>query len=494
MFPDRMTRIVCTIGPASAEIAVLTEMIRAGMNVARLNFSHGEFADHARAIRRIREAADIVGRRVAIMADLSGPKLRVGHVAGGPVMLEDDARFILTTEEVEGGRDRVTVDFAALPDVVQPGDRPSINDGLIQLEVERVDGKEIHCRVLVGGELSSRKGLNLPGIDLGTSAFTPRDRECLEFALKEGVDAVSQSFVAAASDVLEVRAAAAELGHEVFVIAKIERAGALANIDGILAAADGIMVARGDLGVEIPIEEIAVVQKRLVEQANALGKPVITATHMLESMCVYRRPTRAEATDVANAILDGTDAVMLSGESAVGKYPVDAVRMLAAIAGATEPHRPEYRARVSWDAFAPSGDAEPVDVVARGVQEAVERARPVAIVVPTMSGHTARNITRFRLPVWITAVSPSEETCRRLMFSYGVNPVKEKDHPGDWTPLIQRHLKEQGVPPGLVILTEGPSPANPNANHRMEVLDFREGWDQGGALEGRAPSRPRHPD
>ncbi len=477
MHSEWMTRIVCTIGPASIDPGVLAAMIRAGMNVARLNFSHGAFADHAVAIRRIREASSEVGRPVAIMADLSGPKLRVGQVPDGPVLLKDDASFVLTTEDVVGDATRVTVDFPSLPEVVKPGDRPSINDGLIQLEVREVVGTEIRCTVLVGGELSSRKGLNLPGIDLGMSAFTKRDRECLAFALEQGVDAVSQSFVAVAKDIEEVRTAAAELGHEVFVIAKIERAGALENLDSILEAADGIMVARGDLGVEIPIEEIAVTQKRLVERANALGKPVITATHMLESMVHYRRPTRAEATDVANAILDGTDAVMLSGESAVGKYPVDAVRMLASIARSTEPHRPEYRARISWDALALARKPEAVDVVARAVHEAVERANPVAIVVPTMSGRTARNVTRFRLPVWITAVSPSAATCRQLLFSYGVEAVHAPEHPGNWNPHIRTYLKAAGVPPGMVILTEGPSSANPDANHRMEVLDFRAGWD-----------------
>ena len=472
-----MTRIVCTIGPASVAAPVLRQMIHAGMNVARLNFSHGEFEDHALAIRRIREVSEEIGIPVAIMADLSGPKLRVGQVPDGPVLLEDGAEFILTTEDVEGSRERVAVDFPSLPAVIKPGDRPSINDGLIQLEVEWVEGTDIHCRVLVGGELSSRKGLNLPGIDLGMSAFTARDRECLAFALEQGIDAVSQSFVATATDIEELRAAAAELGHEVFVIAKIERAGALSHIDAILGAADGIMVARGDLGVEIPIEKIAVVQKRLVEQANAVGKPVITATHMLESMAHYRRPTRAEATDVANAILDGTDAVMLSGESAVGKYPVDAVRMLAAIAKSTEPHRPEYRSRVSWETQDLASDPEIVDVIARAVQEAVERAHPVAIVVPTMSGRTARNVTRFRLPVWIVAVSPRSSTCRRLLFSYGVHPVHTAEHPGNWNSHVRDYLKAAGVPPGMVILTEGPSPANPDANHRMEVLDFRGGWE-----------------
>jgi pyruvate kinase len=472
MLPDHKTRIVCTIGPASEDPGTLREMIRAGMNVARLNFSHGEFPQHAEVIERIRAAAAEAGVHIAIMADLPGPKLRVGPVADEPVVLLNDAPFTLTTEEIVGGAERVSVDFPRLPDVVSPGHLLSINDGLIQLEVLDVAGPEVHCRVRVGGELSSRKGLNLPGIDLGASAFTPRDRECLEFALAHGVDAVSQSFVNTAHDVEMLREAAAGMGHSPFVIAKIERAGALTHYAEILVASDGIMVARGDLGVEIPIEEIAIVQKQLTEQANAVGKPVITATHMLESMCHSRRPTRAEATDVANAILDGTDCVMLSGESAVGQYPVQAVRMLARIAAVTEPHRREYRACGLPPGLAPTGEAGPMELVAIGVREAVERSVPSAVVVPTVSGRTARNVTRSRLPVWVTAISPRVETCRHLAFSYGVCPVLLEDHPVDWTPVIRRWLESQGIAPGLVILTEGPSSANPGAHHRMEVLEL----------------------
>ena len=289
--------------------------------------------------------------------------------------------------------------------------------------MERVEGNDVHCLVEVGGELRSRKGLNLPGIDLGISAFTDRDHECLKFAMEQGVDAVSQSFVETAADIKAVRKAATKLGHNPFIIAKIERAGALDHMDEILQAADGIMVARGDLGVEIPIAQIAVVQKTLMDQANKAGKPVITATQMLESMTNNRRPTRAEATDVANAILDGTDCVMLSGESAMGTYPVDAVSMLAQIAAAVEPHRPRYRLEEALKTYGRDGNITLTDLISLSVETTLETASPAAVIVPTRSGYTARMIARFKFPVWVTAVSRHERTCQGLAFSYGVFPV-----------------------------------------------------------------------
>src|SRR3954463_5465713 len=337
--PLHKTKIVATIGPASESPEMLERLIRAGLNVARLNFSHGEFAKHAEVVKRIRAASQVTGRRVAIMADLPGPKMRVGKSEPEPIQLVPGDKFTLTNEDIIGNDKRVSMSFEPLPRVVKPGNRLFLNDGLVQLVVERVEDNDVHCLVAVGGELRSRKGLNLPGIDLGISAFTERDCECLEFAIRAGVDAVSQSFVERGADIEKVRAAATRLGGRVFIIAKIERVDALQHYDEILQAADGIMVARGDLGVEVPIEEIAFLQKQLIAKANLAGKPVITATQMLESMVASRLPTRAEATDVANAILDGTDCVMLSGESAMGKFPEEAVAMLARIAAFTESNR-----------------------------------------------------------------------------------------------------------------------------------------------------------
>jgi len=470
--PRNKTKIICTIGPASEDREVMERMIMAGMSVARLNLSHGDPARHRTVVENLRAASRATGRRVAIMADLPGPKMRVGRLAKEPLELRAGDAFTLTARDLVGGTREVSVSFPRLPRVVRPGDTLFLNDGIIQLEVLRTEGEEVRCRVVVGGELWSGKGLNLPGIDLGISAFTPRDRQCLELALSLGVDAVGQSFVESERDVAALREAAQEMGHDPFVFAKIERATALEHLDHILDAADGIMIARGDLGVEIPIEEIALVQKRLIRKANLLGKPVITATQMLESMTSNRRPTRAEATDVANAILDGTDCVMLSGESAMGRYPVEATAMLARIAAAVEPH---LRASDIKEALAAMwGGAPPrmKDLIAVSVQAVLERISPAAVFVPTHSGATARSIARFRLPVWIAAISSQEETCQRLQFTFGVHPVHEPVHPRDWNSYVRRWLHSSGLEGELVVLTEGPSSEHPEANDRMEIIDL----------------------
>jgi pyruvate kinase len=467
------TKLVCTIGPASGSPGVLRQMVRAGMNIARLNFSHGDFSWHKAAIENLRRAARAAGQRLTIMADLPGPKMRIGQLAEEPIELKRDDAFTLTTNESVGNRQRAFVNFPRLPALVKRGDILFLNDGMIQMEVVRVEGKDIQCRLLVGGELRSHKGLNLPGIDLGLSAFTERGHDCLKFVLENGVDAVSQSFVETPADVEAVRDAAAELGHHPFIIAKIERAGALARIDQILTAADGIMIARGDLGVETPIEKMAVIQKQLIRKANLLGKPVITATQMLESMMDHSRPTRAEATDVANAILDGTDCVMLSEESALGRFPVESVSMLARIAAATEPYRTEASFQEVFADFDRDGAAQLVDLISRNVQHAVAHLAPTAVIVPTVTGHTARMVSRFKLPVWIAAVSPEEATCQELQFSYGVSPVRAVDHSQDWNAFALRWTKDAGLANGLVVLTEGPSRVNPKANHRMEIIDLR---------------------
>jgi len=470
--PSHKTRIVATIGPASASPGVIQTLLRAGMDVARLNFSHGDFDTHARVIADLRAAASSTGRRLAIMADLPGPKMRIGQIAGEPVELRAGEPFTLTTRDVVGDASGASVTFARLPLAVKRGDTLFLNDGLIQLEAEDVAGDDVRCRIVVGGELRSRKGLNLPGIDLGMSAFTERDRECLRFALGHGIDAVSQSFVGNAADVAAVREAAEALGARPFVIAKIERAGALNHIDEILEAADGVMVARGDLGVEIPIERIAVVQKDLIRRANVLGRPVITATQMLESMVTSRRPTRAEATDVANAILDGTDAVMLSAESAMGAFPVEAVAMLARIAAEVEPHLSRVSQR---DAFVAGGQGlrvSDVDLIALAVARTFERGAPAAVFVPTISGATARSIARFRLPAWLVAVSPHASTCQALQFSYGVTTVHEPEPPESWNAFARGWLAQHGIIGEIALLTEGPSARNPDANNRMEIIDL----------------------
>lgn len=467
------TKLVCTIGPASESPEILLQMLHAGMNIARLNFSHGDFDWHGTAIGNLRRAALTAGKRITIMADLPGPKIRIGQLAQEPIELKRGDVFTLTTSETLSDLHRVFVSFPRLPAVVKPGDRLFLNDGIIELEVVKITGNDVECRVLVGGELGSRKGLNLPGIDLGISAFTKLDHDCMRFALEKGVDAISQSFIETAADVEAVRKAATELGHHPFIIAKIERAGALAHVDEILKAADGIMIARGDLGVETPIEKIAVVQKQLIGKANIAGKPVITATQMLESMVDHYRPTRAEATDVANAILDGTDCVMLSEESAMGKFPVEAVNMLARIAAATEPYRTDVRTREPFADYDRDHDVHLVDFISRNVQRTVEYLTPTAVIVPTATGCTARMVSRFKLPVWIVAVSPEDATCHGLQFSYGVYPVREPEPPRDWREFARRWIESEGVSKGLVVLTEGPSPHNPHMNPRVEIIDLR---------------------
>jgi pyruvate kinase len=473
-FPANKTKLVCTVGPASDTPQILEKMLLAGMNVVRLNFSHGDFSSHRDTIQKIRAASRATGRQVAIMADLPGPKIRIGQFAEEPVELKPDDSFILTTDEIVGDAGRVSVSFAPLPQAVEPGDRLYINDGYVEVEVKGIDGNNVHCKVLVGGILRSRKGLNLPGIDLGISAFTDHDRECLKFAMENGVDAVSQSFVETGADIEAVREAADRLGHDPFIIAKIERVGARNHLNEILKAADGIMIARGDLGVEISIEHIAAVQKFIMRQANMLGKPVITATQMLESMSTHRRPTRAEATDVANAILDGTDCVMLSGESAMGEYPVESVAMLARIAAAIEPHRTACGNRQVLQGDRKDDPIKIQDLIASSVETTLNRITPATVIVPTHSGATARSITRFKLPVWITAVSSQKKTIQDLMFSYGVWPVHEPEHPDDWRSWAKNWLQSHEIKKDLVVLTEGPSSRHPHRNNRMEIIDLRQ--------------------
>jgi pyruvate kinase len=468
VLPKNKTKIVATVGPACDSPEMLELLIRAGLNIARLNFSHGDLSGHAETIARIRSAEKATGRRVTIMADLPGPKMRLGKIQPEPIHLHPGENFTLTPEDVVGTQERVSMSFQRLPKVVKPGDRLFLNDGLVQLVVDQVVGNDVHCKVAVGGELRSKKGLNLPGIDLGISAFTDNDRACLEFALKNGVDALSQSFVESAADIEAVRAAANGAGRRPFIIAKIERSEAVRHFDEILKVTDGIMIARGDLGVEVPIEEMAILQKQLIAKASLVGKPVITATQMLESMVASRLPTRAEATDVANAILDGTDCVMLSGESAMGKYPEEAVSMLTKIAAYTEAHRPP----ANWaDLRARLGHEQPhtaADAIALVVNDALETVPCAAVFVPTRTGTTARMISRFKPSMWIVAVSRDPTACQGLVFSYGVEPIHLGEDPKNWRDFAQTWIAKHQVPGNIAMLVAGPSEGNPNASHRIE--------------------------
>jgi pyruvate kinase len=468
--PEKKTKIVCTIGPASESQAVLAQLIAAGMNVARVNFSHGDPEAHRAAIANVRAAARAAGASVAIFGDLPGPKMRIGEIKDGPVELRRGQAFILQSGAIDGDGTRVSHSFPKLPQVVRPGDAIFLNDGYIQLEVERVVGQEVRCRVLVGGPLSSKKGINLPNTDLGINAFTERDRELLRLAAEQQLDGVSQSFVESAADIEAVRQAAADLSYHPFIIAKIERAGALPNLDAILQSADAIMVARGDLGVEIPIEQVAVTQKRMIQRANRFGKPVITATHMLESMISNRRPTRAEATDVANAILDGTDCVMLSGETAVGAFPQDAVTTMARIAAVTEANRPGSLLGNLMQAQRIRDTLSLEDLVAFDTYLSTQTISPSVVFAPTHSGRTPRQIARFHLPPWIIAFAPDEGVCRKLQFSYGVHPVQPAEWPSDWLAYARAWGREHLPDASLALLITGTGSLETGGSRRIEVL------------------------
>ncbi|MCX7670769.1 MAG: pyruvate kinase [Anaerolineae bacterium] len=468
--PDRKTKIVATLGPASDSPAVLEALIANGMDIARLNFSHGDLADHRRMIANVRAAAAKLGRRVAIMGDLPGPKMRIGRLAAEPIFLERDQPFIIEVGDFVGDATRVAMNFARLPQCVGPGDLIYINDGYIQVEVQEVVGPQVRCRVRVGGELRSRKGVNFPGIDLGIRAFTEQDRRFLAFAAEEQLDAISQSFVQDGADIQAVRQAAAAMGYAPFIIAKIERARAADNLEEILDCADGIMVARGDLSVEIPFERIAIVQKQIIQRASLKSRPVITATHMLESMTSNRRPTRAEVTDVANAIIDGTDGVMLSGETSVGQYPADAVAAMSAIARYTEQHMASTSLLPLLEAQRAAGRLTCEDEIALTVYRAVEALQPDILVSITTTGNSVRRLARFDLPVWIVAISSEERTVQQLLFSRGVYPVDGPATTDSWARYVADRLAANGVVARRVLLTESSATRAPRDTTHIEIL------------------------
>ena len=413
------TKIVCTIGPASSTAAKLEELIRAGMDVARLNFSHGSYEQHEISIRNIRGRAEKCGRTVAILQDLSGPKVRIGRVKDDQQYLSRNSTVVLTTKDLEGTSERLSISYKNLPKEVSRRESIFINDGAIKLRVEEIKEDDIHCKVIVGGPISSNKGVNLPDTNLKVPSLTKKDLADLSFGIKNGVDLVALSFVRKPDDIQALREEMKKLGRVVPIIAKIEKKEALRRIDRIIAVADGIMVARGDLGIEISLADIPLAQKKIIRASNALGKPVITATQMLESMITNSKPTRAEVTDVANAIIDGTDAVMLSGETAVGKHPIEAVRIMARISRRLEKTLP----RISDKPIIGAKDTEVADSICHAVSHMAEDLKVRAIVACTTSGSTARLIARYRPRVPIYAASPSDDTLKRLALSWGVFPI-----------------------------------------------------------------------
>ncbi len=425
-FRQKRTKIVATIGPASRDPEMLRRLFLAGVNVVRLNFSHGTHDEHAAVIADVRRVAAELGLYIAILQDLPGPKVRTGRFAAGieSVLLENGAPLVLTTETVAGTAERIAVSYPGLANDVEVGKRIYLADGAIALRIESVAGSDVRTRVEVGGVLRALQGINYPDGSLQIAAVTERDFEHLEFGLAQDVDWVAVSFVRSAADITRVRAFMAGHGKNVPIIAKIEKHEALEDIDNILIATDAIMVARGDLGIETPLESVPIVQKDLIRRANRASKPVVTATQMLESMIASPRPTRAEATDVANAILDGTDAVMLSGETARGAYPLEAVSVMATIAREVEKHYPHTAVRRlrAEDADHDAGDRIATSIAEAAVRIA-DRLGLGAIVIPTSTGNTARYVSTYRPSARIIGMTPFEPVARRMALSWGVESL-----------------------------------------------------------------------
>src|SRR5579875_889605 len=418
----RRAKIVATLGPASSTEEVFRQLVRAGLDVARLNFSHGSHQQKAELIAMVRKVSREEMKPICILADLQGPKIRTGTLVDHkPVMLEAGKRLTITPEQVEGTAERVSTVFTTLAENLKPGDRILLSDGLIELHVVELQGADVVTEIINGGLLGEKKGINLPGIPVKVPSLTEKDEQDLEFAVKQGVDTIAVSFVQTAEDVRYVKRRVAALGSEAWVIAKLEKPQAVDHLDTILEAADAIMVARGDLGVEVPPEKVPAIQKHIIRRAAEYRKPVITATQMLESMIENPRPTRAEASDVANAIYDGSDAVMLSAESAAGKYPVEAVAMMAKIVTETEEQiLLEPRKAVAWQRRSLSIPETICECMAHSAQD-MDLA---AIAIFTESGNTARLLSKYRPEAPIFAMSPFESVVQRTMLLWGTYPIQ----------------------------------------------------------------------
>ncbi|WP_347347074.1 pyruvate kinase [Nigerium sp.] len=408
----RKAKIVCTLGPATDSPEVVGALIRAGMNVARLNMSHGSYDEHLQRLHTVREAATEAGRPVGVFADLQGPKIRLGTFAEGPQILTPGDRFTITTRDVAGTKDICSTTLSTLTDDVTSGDQILINDGAIELRALEVTDTDVLTEVVVGGPVSDHKGINLPGVAVSVPALTEKDQRDLRWALRHGVDMIALSFVRSPSDVEIVHQIMDEEGLRLPVIAKIEKPQALEHLDGLMTAFDAFMVARGDLGVELPLEEVPAAQKRIIHLARRNAKPVIVATQMLESMIGAPRPTRAEASDVANAVLDGADAVMLSGETAVGKYPVQTVETMSRIVNRSEEIGDIHP--IEWNPHTTSG------IIAKAAVEVAERVGAKYLVAFTKSGDTALRLTRLRSDIQVLSFSPSSHTSQRMTLVWGV--------------------------------------------------------------------------
>jgi pyruvate kinase len=469
MIQMRNTKIVCTIGPASEKPEVLKKLILAGMNVARLNFSHGSHEEHASRIETIRTCAKESGRHISIMLDTKGPEIRTGVLENGQISLRKDDSLILTTEKIIGNQERVSITYDRLPEDIYVGATILIDDGLIELHVESINEREIYCRVIDGGVLKDRKGINLPEIATNLPGITEKDIADISFGISMNVDFIAASFVRKKEDVLQIRKIIQEHEENISIIAKIENREGVNNANDILNVADGLMVARGDLGVEIPAEDVPLVQKKLIAACNAAGKPVITATQMLDSMQINPRPTRAEASDVANAIFDGTDAIMLSVETAAGTYPVESVEMMNRIAMKVESSL-MYKEQVNHTS---SRQMTITAAMGQAVTKTAHTLNATAILTPTESGYTASVVSKYRPSCPIIAVTPREDTLKRLALVWGVHPIlfDGADNTDEMMgKSIQAALKKKAIKQGdLIVITAGVPVRETGTTNMMKV-------------------------
>ncbi|AIQ73447.1 MULTISPECIES: pyruvate kinase [Paenibacillus] len=417
----RKSKIVCTIGPASESLENIKKLILAGMNVARLNFSHGDFEEHGARINTIRQASKELNKTVAILLDTKGPEIRTGKLEVEPIELVQDEYLTLTTEEILGNQDRISITYSELPNDVQVGSTILIDDGLIGLTVVDIQGTEIKTRIVNGGTIKSKKGVNVPGVNISLPGITEKDTNDILFGIEQDIDFIAASFVRKASDVQEIRELLEKNNaSHIQIISKIENQQGVDNLDEILEASDGLMVARGDLGVEIPAEDVPLAQKLMIQKCNVAGKPVITATQMLDSMQRNPRPTRAEASDVANAILDGTDAIMLSGETAAGKYPVESVLTMSRIAEKAESALNHHEIFMKQQT---AQETTVTEAISQSVAISALDLNAKAIISSTVTGHTARVVSKYRPKAPIIAVTTQERTMRQLSLVWGVTPV-----------------------------------------------------------------------
>jgi len=476
----RRAKIVCTLGPATSTPARIRELVEAGMDVARLNMSHGSHADHERAYRLVRKASDTTRRGVGIVADLQGPKIRLGRFAGGPVELDEGADFTITTRDILGDVKICSTTYDGLPGDVKVGDPILVDDGKVRLEVTEVGETDVETRVVVAGTVSDNKGINLPGVAVSVPALSEKDKEDLRFALHLTVDFIALSFVRSAKDAEDVRAIMKEEGIFLPVIAKIEKPQAIDNLDEIIKAFDGFMVARGDLGVECPLEDVPMIQARIVDLARRNAKPVIVATQMLESMITAPRPTRAEASDVANALLDGADAVMLSGETSVGEYPIEAVNTMARILESTERYGMHRMDKIDWQPRTKGG------VIAKAATEVAERVGAKYLVAFTQSGDSARRLSRHRGEIPILAFTPVAAVRSQLALSWGIETFKVSpvEHTDEMVKQVDEALLQIGrVHEGdLVVIIAGSPPGIPGSTNALRVHRM------GDAINGVAPA------